>query len=331
MLPSRALSMLKAALVSSALIAIPCVAAEKWDFSSPYPDSYMLKNIRMFADEIRQKTGGNIDMVVHPNAELYKLPETRRAIQSGQLPIGEITLHAFSNEDPLYGLFTMPFLMRDKKDARMLWEASRDAMDKHLAKQGLKLLYSCIWPAQSLFTKKEITSFEGLRGQKFRTQGPTTARLAELMGVSGVEVQTADIPQAFLTGMIDGMYTSDVTTRDLKGWDYLKYSYQVNSWYPINVVVTSVRRWSGLDKATQRAFTEASTTAEKRCWDMETDSTKEAMEQERQHGIKIVAPPEPLMKQFRMIGNQMIDEWKKSTGAEGAAIIADYNRRRGVK
>jgi hypothetical protein len=37
------------------------------------------------------------------------------------------------------------------------------------------------------------------------------------------------------------------------------------------------------------------------------------------------------MKQFRAIGKQMIDEWKKSTGPEGATIIADYDKRRGTQ
>lgn len=306
----------------------PASAAEKWDFSSPYPDSYMIKNIRLFAEEIKQKTGGKIEMVVHPNASLYKLPETKRAVQSGQLPIGEITLHGFSNEDPMFGLFTMPFLMRNKDDAWKLWEASRPYIEKRLEKQGIKVVYSCTWPPQSLFTKIEIKSFGNLKGKKFRTQGPTTARLAELMGVSGIEVQTADLPQAFLTGIIDGMYTSDVTTRDLKGWDYLKYSYQVNSWYPINVIIMSRKRFDGLDAQTKKAFEAAGAAAEKRGWAMETEASKEALDQLQKNGMKIVQPPAQLMAEFHKIGQQMIEEWKKAVGTDGAAVIAAYNKMR---
>ena len=306
----------------------PASAAEKWDLSSPYPDSYMIKNIRTFAEEIKQKTGGKIEMVVHPNASLYKLPETKRAVQSGQLPIGEITLHGFSNEDPMFGLFTMPFLMRNKDDAWKLWEASRPYIEKRLEKQGIKVVYRCTWPPQSLFTKIEIKSFANLKGKKFRTQGPTTARLAELMGVSGIEVQTADLPQAFLTGIIDGMYTSDVTTRDLKGWDYLKYSYQVNSWYPINVIIMSRKRFDGLDAQTKKAFEAAGAAAEKRGWAMETEASKEALVQLQKNGMKIVQPPAQLMTEFRKIGQQMIEEWKKAVGPDGAAVIAAYNKMR---
>lgn len=327
---NRCLGFVRGLIAASALLlgVPPASAAEKWDFSSPYPDSYMIKNIRVFADEVKQKTGGKIEMVVHPNASLYKLPETKRAIQSGQLPIGEITPHGFTNEDPMFGLFTMPFLMRNKDDAWKLWEASRPYIEKRFENQGIKVVYSCAWPAQSLFTKIEIKSFADLKGKKFRTQGPTTARLAELMGVSGIEVQTADLPQAFLTGIIDGMYTSDVTTRDLKGWDYLKYSYQVNSWYPINVIIMSRKHFDGLDAPTKKAFEEAGAAAEKRGWAMETEASKEALVQLQKNGMKIVQPPAQLMAEFHKIGQQMIEEWKKAAGPDGAAVIAAYNKKR---
>jgi TRAP-type C4-dicarboxylate transport system substrate-binding protein len=47
---------------------------------------------------------------VHPNASLFKAPEIKRAVQSGQAQIGEILISGYSNEDPLFGLDSVPFL-----------------------------------------------------------------------------------------------------------------------------------------------------------------------------------------------------------------------------
>jgi len=90
--------------VSALLLGAPhASSAEKWDCSSPFPDKYMVKSLHLFADEVKQMTCGKIEMVVHPSATLCTMSETERAIQSGQLPIGEIFLAEFSNENAMFG------------------------------------------------------------------------------------------------------------------------------------------------------------------------------------------------------------------------------------
>ncbi len=178
--------------------------AAEWILASPYPDgSYVTANTKTFADEIRSGTDGAVDIKVHAGASLYKLPQIKRAVRSKQIALGEILLGSMTNDDPMFGLAMMPFLTDDIKDAETLWNSARDATAERLAKDGLTLLYINCWPGQSLFTRVPIENFAGLGGTKFRVQDPNTAELVSQMGATGVRVETADIPQAFLTGIID--------------------------------------------------------------------------------------------------------------------------------
>jgi TRAP-type C4-dicarboxylate transport system substrate-binding protein len=290
----------------------------------------MTINNRAFADEVRELTNDNVNITVHAGASLYPLPQIKPAVQSGQIQMGEVIQGAMANEDPLFGISMIPFLTRDIEDAKHLWAASRPAIESVMERQGIKLLHGVIWPGQSLLTNRPAESFSDLASTKFRVQSPATGRLAELMGVTGVRVETADIPQAFLTGIIDGMFTSNETTANLTGWDYVDHAYQTNAWYPKNLTFMSLSLWNSLDPEIRKAIETASANAETRGWAMETDKTAEATEKLAENGVRILEPSTVLMTEFQAIGETMLDEWLQITGEQGQAILADYNQRRGM-
>src|SRR4051812_27692449 len=89
-------------LLAGALVMQPASAQTKWDMPTPYSDgTFHTKLIRQFADEIAK--GGKLQITVHSNGSLIKHPEIKRAVQTGQVPIGEILLSVLSNENPLFG------------------------------------------------------------------------------------------------------------------------------------------------------------------------------------------------------------------------------------
>ena len=135
------------ALAASALLAAPGTWAQtKWDLPAAYPASnFHTENLTQFAKDIDTASGGKLKITVHANASLFKAPEIKRAVQSGQAQIGEILLANFANESPIYALDGVPFLATGYGDARKLYEASRPAMDKLLAGKTL----SCRWCANA--------------------------------------------------------------------------------------------------------------------------------------------------------------------------------------
>lgn len=317
--------------VALAATSVSASAAEEWNLATPYPDaSYVTTIVREFADEVKQKTNGEIDITVHAGASLYKLPEIKRAVQTGQIAAGEILLGALANEDAIFGVAMMPFLTRDIDDAAKLWQAARPFTEERFEKQGLKLLWGTIWPGQSLLTRKPVETFTDLSGTKFRVQNPTTAELAERMGVTGVRVETADIPQAFLTGIIDGMYTSNETAATLKGWDYLTHAYEANAWYPLNAIFMNLDLWNGLDDNGKAAIVEAAKAAEAKSWMMAEAETEKANALLTENGVAVAAPSEALMGEFREIGEAMLASWKEQAGPDGEALLKAYNEKRGA-
>ncbi|MDH5748801.1 MAG: TRAP transporter substrate-binding protein DctP, partial [Rhodospirillales bacterium] len=168
----------KLAAISAALALTTGIAhaAEKWDMAAAYSDSiFHTKNIKLFADDVKKETGGKLEINVHPGGALIKKnKDNRKAVRSGQIPIGEFLLSWYSNENPLYALDTLPFLASSYDKATKLWKSSRGAIEKSFDKQGLMVLYGVPWPPQALYSVKALNSMDDLKGLKFRTYSPFT-------------------------------------------------------------------------------------------------------------------------------------------------------------
>ncbi len=321
------------ALAASALLAAPGTWAQtKWDLPAAYPASnFHTENLTQFAKDIETASGGKLKITVHANASLFKAPEIKRAVQSGQAQIGEILLANFANESPIYALDGVPFLATGYGDARKLYEASRPAMDKLLAAQGMKMLYAVAWPPQGIFSKREVSSVADLRGIKWRAYSPATAKIAELIGAQPVQIQQAELSQAMTTGVIESYMSSVSTGYDTKTYESIKNYYDTQAWLPKNAVLVNLKAFNALDPATQAAVTKAAADAQERGWKISQEKTEEYKRLLTGKGMTIHKPSAKLMTDMQQVGAIMLSDWQKASGADGAAIIADYNKLRAKK
>ena len=314
----------------AALAAAFCAGATaqtKWDMPTPYPaTNFHTENIMQFVADVEKATGGKVKITVHANASLFKAPEIKRAVQGGQAQLGEILLSGYSNEDPVYGVDSVPFLATSYADARKLWQASKKATDERFAKQGLMILYTVAWPPQGIYSSKPLESLADMKGLKMRTYNPYTSRIAELAGAQPVTIQVAELAQAFATGAVNANITSGATGYDTKAWEVVKYYYDTQAWLPKNVVFVNKKAFDALDKASQDAVLKAAAAAEERGWKTSEEKNGWYLEQLKKNGMTVSPPSAQLKADFRKIGQTMTEEWAKTAGADGKAIIDAYRK-----
>jgi TRAP-type C4-dicarboxylate transport system substrate-binding protein len=302
-------------------------AQTKWDMPTPYAaTNFHTENVAQFAADVEKYTGGKLRIQVHPNASLFKAPEIKRAVQGGQAQIGEILLSGYSNEDPLFGLDSVPFLATSYQDSKKLWDASRKAVEERFAKQGMMVLYSVPWPPQGIYSSKPLNSISDMKGLKMRAYNPYTSRIAELAGAQPVTIQAAELAQAFATGAVNANITSGATGYDTKAWEVVKNYYDTQAWIPKNLVFVNKKAFDALDKASQDAVLKAAREAEARGWKISQEKTKWYLEQLTKNGMNVQAPSQQLMTDFRKIGQTMTEEWLKNAGADGKAIVDTYRK-----
>jgi TRAP-type C4-dicarboxylate transport system substrate-binding protein len=314
-------------LAGALLLAAPALAQTKWNLPAAYPpDNFHTENLNAFAKDVADATGGKLQVTVHANASLFKAPEIKRAVQTGQAQVGEVLMSLHENEDPVYGLDVVPFLATSFDQSKKLWDVQKPAIEKKFASQGLMLLFAVPWPPQGIFAKKDINTVEDLKGVKWRSYNPGTARIAELVGAQPVTVQAADLPQALATGVVNTFMTSGATGYDAKVWESLTHFYDTQAWIPKNLTFVNKAAFDALDKPTQEAVLKAAKTAEERGWKTAQEKTKWYVDQMTAKGMKIQPPSAELKAGLQKVGEQLTQDWLKKAGPDGQAIIDSYKK-----
>jgi TRAP-type C4-dicarboxylate transport system substrate-binding protein len=317
-----------AAAAAVALAAAPACAQVKWILPSAYPASnFHSENLAAFAKEVGEATAGKLVVTVHPNASLFPAPAIKSAVRIGQAQMGEVLISLHEHEDPLLGVDVVPFLAASYAEARRLWAASRPAIERRLAAQGLMVLFGVPWPPQGIFAKAEINRITDMKGLSWRVYNAGTQRIAEIVGAYPVTIQAADLPQALATGLINAFITSSATGYDTKAWESMSYFYDTQAWIPKNVTFMNKAAFEALDKPTQAAVLNVAAAAEARGWWRSQDRTKWYTEQLAANGLKVLPPSASLKAGLQQIGERLTGEWLLKTGADGRAVIDAYRRQ----
>lgn len=315
---------MKHVLIGTAIVALSAgmAQAETWKMSADAPDgNYLTQNIRAFAEDVARLSEGELDIDVVSNSVLLNRPELKRGVQRGIVPIGEVLISALGNEDAIYSADAVPLLATTFDEARELWDASRPIYEKKLADEGLVLLFAAPWPPQGIYMNKEVSDASSFEGVKFRAYNPSTARLAELLGAVPATIATAEISQAFSTGVINGMITSPSTGVDSQAWDFVSHYYDVKAFLPKNMVIVNKSAYDALSPETQAALKEAAEAAETRGFEMAEKATGEATGIMADNGMMVLPTPEGLATDFEAIAGTMRTEWLEQAGEDGQTIV----------
>ena len=317
-----------AAALLTLTLPVGALAQTKWDLPAAYPaTNFHTETLQSFANDVEKATAGKLKIQVHANASLFKANEIKRAVQSGQAPIGEVLLVNFENENPVYGVDGLPFLASSYPEAKKLAAAQKPILDKLLAAQGMKLLYTVAWPPQGIYANKDITSVADMRGLKWRAYSPATAKIAELVGAQPVTVQAAELPQALATGVVNSYMSSGSTGYDSKTYESIKSWYDTQAWLPKNAVIVNQKAFDALDKPTQDAVLKSAAEAEKRGWALSEEKNEWYKKALADKGMKIIKPSPKLMADMKQVGSIMLADWQKKAGTDGAAVINAFNKK----
>src|ERR1700757_974907 len=316
-----------AAALAVALATAPACAQVQWRLPSAYPaDNFHSENLAAFAKDVGEVTGGKLAIKVYPNASLFPAPAIKSAVRIGQAQAGEILISLHDNEEPRFGIDVVPFLAASYDEARKLWAASRPAIERKFAAQGLHVLFAVPWPPQGIFANKEINNVGDMKGLSWRVYNTGTQRIAQIVDAFPVTIQAADLRQALATGLINALMTSGATGYDTKVWESMNYFYDTQAWLPKNITFVNKAAFDALDKSTQDAVLKAAAVAETRGWQAWQEKTQWYHDEIAKKGMKVAPPSPALAAGFKKIGDQLTADWLKKAGADGQAVVDGYKK-----
>src|SRR5437870_13229246 len=99
--------------VCVAALATPVMAQTKWNLPAAYPaDNPHSVNLIAFAKDVGDATGGKLQITVHAAASLFKAPEIKRAVATGQAQAGVVLISLHVNEASMCGTIVYSLLAK---------------------------------------------------------------------------------------------------------------------------------------------------------------------------------------------------------------------------
>jgi len=300
----------------------PAAAQTKWIMASGNPESnFLTKNLRLLIADIEKSTGGKLSIQLSSNDTLIKLDSIKRAVQTNQIPIGEIRMGVYGNEDPMNILDNTPFLAPSYDTAWKLMEAQKPYFDTAFGKNGMKIIGYQPWPGQGFYTKFPVTKMEDFKGKRLRIYSTQTQKMGTLMGFNATILPFAEVPQAFSTGLIEALFTSPQTGIDIQAWENTKYFTHAGAIYSKNAVIVNARAFDRLPAEVKTAVMKAGEVFTKRGWEMSAAVTQEQLGTLAQHGMTVSELPPSVVADMKSIGDTMMADWKETANAEAIAVL----------
>ncbi|MFN4173383.1 MAG: TRAP transporter substrate-binding protein [Pseudorhodobacter sp.] len=312
--------------VAALLLAATAASAQtKWVMASGYPeDSFFTKTIRQFISEVETASNGELTIDLRPNGELIKLDAIRRAVQSGQIQLGEIRFGVYGNENPMFTVDSLPNVAGDYDAAHRLMEAQKPWFDKVFGDAGVKILSYMPWPGQGFYTKFPVTDGSEFAGVKLRIYSPATQRMGELLGFQATILPFAEIPQAFSTGLIESLFTSAQTGNDIQAWDYASHFTYTGSMHNKNAIIINERALQRLSPELQAVVIAAGEKATETAWSLSQEAGDVTRRRLEENGMTVSDASPELQARLAAIGVQMMEEWSADVGPEELAVIEAY-------
>ncbi len=275
-----------------------------------------------FARLVKKYSGGSVIISVHPGGALgFKGPELLKAVKDGQVPMSDILMGVVAGSEHIFGVSSLPRLVKTYKDARELYEELKPYYKKAALKWNQKFLYAAPWPPSGLVTKKEILKVSDLKGLKTRTYDKNGARFLKELGASPVPMPWGEVYSSLRTGVIDSVLTSAESTKNGKFWEVLNYFANINYAFPLNMMTINLDYWKSLSKKQQKAMLKAAREIEDVQWKKSENRNIEAIKIIKQHGMKVYNPTKELDRAMDKAARKIIDEFLAKTRGKAKYIL----------
>ena len=243
-------------------------AQTKWDLPLVWPDAnYIVKDVRMFADKVKEATGGSLIITLHSGGSLgFKGPEMLAAVRDGLVPIGDMLLNQQVGEDKLLGIESLPYLIGSFDELESFHKKYNVLLEEIFTKNNQKILFSIPWPQQQIWTKKEIKTIADMKGIKIRSYDKSSTEIFAAAGMNPVQLPWGEVVPSIAAGVIDAVATSAPSAVDGAFWEFLKYGYPTRQTWNTDIVSVNLDAWKKLTDQQRKALVDAATALEPVFW-----------------------------------------------------------------
>ncbi|MCL4532119.1 MAG: TRAP transporter substrate-binding protein [Actinobacteria bacterium] len=208
-----------------------------------------------FAELVKQRTGGAVDIQVFPNSQLGSEKDMIEQVKSGVINFSITSptfLASFDGFGPL-GVLGMPYIIpgnTDEDQYPVLIKLARgplfkDVLDKAAAQSNLRVLDMGWWYGTRNLTnnKRPVVHPADMKGLKIRVMDTPLAKVAmAALGAQVTPMAVAELYTAMQTGAVDGQENPNNTIYTSKYYEVQKYL-STTGHMTMNILLDTNEKW----------------------------------------------------------------------------------------
>lgn len=284
------------------------------------PTYYHTINLNAFGAKVKEKSGGRMDIRVHPASSLYPQQEILPSLLDGRSEIGPVLSGYLTDVLLELGVLELPFMTSSLEEHRKAQQQLKPFFAEQLGKKGLKLLTAHAWPSQQVFSHQPIRTIADWKGKKIRVYGADTSNITKTLGGVPVNIPFGELYTALEKKTVDGAITSATNAEPMK---FFEVSKVINYWFLAGAssewLVVNQKAWDGLAKDLQQIVLDS--LKEVRFEDKEWEDAKafeeRALKRFPEIGMTVVNPSKEEIEKARQLSRAAWDTWLSRSGADG--------------
>lgn len=289
------------------------------------PGAEDILDAERFADEVREKTDGRVDIKVYPSSQLGDYVQVFESMSRGGI---DMALQAIpSSADQRMSLLTFPMAIEGYDSAKQAFAPGGymfDLVDQVVTEHNVKLIGS--WGrgmAGGAFSVdvENATDPDADHDEKVRVWpgGNTHYALMERLGYNPATVPWAELYTALQTGVVDGYVGSSPTSAVDNFLDVVETWVNFQDHFTMAFFIMNEEAWSGLSAEDQQVITEVASEISAERFDDVKEADQAAIDELEANGAKIVTFTDEERQQ--MIAAVREDVWPELEDEIGSELL----------
>jgi TRAP-type transport system periplasmic protein len=240
-----------AGIASLALMALSDRAvAQNWHSYSYTTGALENERMEALASRISEATGGKLRIRFTRGGGMpISGNDVQQAVAEDILQMGDAGTGAVSMV-PIYRLARLPGLFLSGEEFSRSMDVLRPYLEKAFTEKGVTYLCAHLYPEQSIFANRKVTSLKDIRGLGVRIGTAEQSPVVEAFGGIPVNLAPADVPPGLEKGAVSAVLTAAAGGGRI--WsDLLKYNYRLPINYSSGLLIVNKARFDALDSNTQ--------------------------------------------------------------------------------
>ncbi len=229
------------------------------------PSHHNARVMASFAEEVKTRSNGGIDVQVFPAEQLAKAGENFPGVARGAFEAAAAVNFQWGSTLPEMNAPTIPYLFSNIASIRRFpgSDAARQ-LESLLERRAVRNLMWLYTSRQAIFTsnRKPIIATEDFRGLKVRGLNALTDNALSAVGAAPSSMPGPEVPQALQSGVLDAGLTDLSAAVSRRFYEFQKYGTVTPFFCVMSHVYVNPRWWNALPAAHKAVLEAAARAAE---------------------------------------------------------------------